>query len=159
MTEVFFILVVAYAAYVLHTTLSAKQPNEHKSNDNEETGQIKTEVVKTTTTTVTKPPSAVSAKPEKPSKAKVTARKTANKPIAKVKLPVGNLRNPATGEEAKIANSYRMTKRWIKEALVEEGLLEKIYKVNELNDEINVKISQALTELLTMEKYAVVDNK
>jgi hypothetical protein len=40
----------------------------------------------------------------------------------------------STGEEARVAGNYRMVKRWIKEALVEEGLLGKIYKNNELDE-------------------------
>ncbi len=66
-----------------------------------------------------------------------------------------SLRNPLTGEIAKIPNNYRFSKRWIKEALVAEELLDKIYKNSELNDEINTKIKAALETLKTMQKYHV----
>jgi hypothetical protein len=54
---------------------------------------------------------------------------------------------------AKIPNNYRFSKRWIKEILVTEGLLEKIYKNSELTDEVNGKIKQALVNLRGIEKY------
>lgn len=66
-----------------------------------------------------------------------------------------SLRNPITGEIAKIPNNYRFSKRWIKEALVTEELLDKIYKNSELNDEVNTKIKAALETLKTMQKYHV----
>ncbi|WP_349432145.1 hypothetical protein Q9L42_004980 [Methylomarinum sp. Ch1-1] len=54
---------------------------------------------------------------------------------------------------AKIPNNYRFTKRWVKEALVNEGLLDKIYKNNELDDATNAKIKTALDKLKAMDKY------
>ncbi|MCK5898724.1 MAG: hypothetical protein KAG06_06605 [Methylococcales bacterium] len=66
-----------------------------------------------------------------------------------------SIRNPETGETANIPNNYRFSKRWIKEVLVKEGLLDKIYKNSDLNDEINAKIKQALADLQTIEKYQV----
>ena len=67
----------------------------------------------------------------------------------------GSIRNPETGETANIPNNYRFSKRWIKEVLVKEGLLDKIYKNNELTDDINAKIKQALADLQMIEKYKV----
>jgi hypothetical protein len=63
------------------------------------------------------------------------------------------LRHPETGEVAKVNNNYRGLKRWLKEALVEEGLLEKVYSTSELNDDVNAKIKQALETIKTMSKY------
>lgn len=63
-----------------------------------------------------------------------------------------SVRNPKTGEISKVT-SYPFTKRWIKEALVREGLLEKIYTNAELNDTLNVKIKQALETLKEMPGY------
>jgi hypothetical protein len=54
---------------------------------------------------------------------------------------------------AKLPGNYAFAKRWIKEALVEEGLLDKIYKNNELDSATNAKISDALQQLKTLEKY------
>ena len=75
--------------------------------------------------------------------------------VTEPKKKSDSLRNPETGEVAKIPNNYRFSKRWIKEALVKEGFLDKIYKNNELNGESNAKIKQALAELQAMEKYKV----
>ena len=78
----------------------------------------------------------------------------ANKPAApKIELRTVMMKNPTTGEEAKVAGNYRMVKRWIKEALVEEGLLEKIYKNNELDDAAKVVVAEALSIIKAMDKY------
>jgi hypothetical protein len=46
-----------------------------------------------------------------------------------------------------------MLRRWIKEALVKEGLLDKIYKTNELDSVAVDKINKAIGELKEMDKY------
>lgn len=66
---------------------------------------------------------------------------------------VDALRNPKTGETAKIPTSYNFAKRWIKEALVEEGLLDKIYKNNELDADANARFQTALQQLKAMDRY------
>jgi len=114
---------------------------------------------------------------------KATEAVTANRPVAEVKTaPVvqaapkpkpqvvatadvatstpavvakGNVRNPLTGEIASIASNYRFTKRWIKEALVAEGFLDKVYKNNELNAEAEALIKTALAKLEALDKYQV----
>ena len=63
------------------------------------------------------------------------------------------LKNPATGEVATPYSNYRFTKRWIKEALVAEKLLEKIYKNDELTADIELKIKSAVLKLETIDKY------
>ena len=47
-------------------------------------------------------------------------------------------------------------KRWIKEALVAEGLLEKIYKNNELSVEIETTIKDAVARLESIERYQIL---
>ncbi|TSA41713.1 MAG: hypothetical protein D4R63_02215 [Methylococcaceae bacterium] len=64
-----------------------------------------------------------------------------------------SIKNPLTGEIATIASNYRFTKRWIKEALVTEGLLSKVYKNNELNEETEVLIKTAVLALESLNKY------
>ncbi len=63
--------------------------------------------------------------------------------------------NPDTGEEAKVTNNYRMTKRWVKEALVSEGLLDKIYKNTDLDAPAKIKVAQALSIIKAMDKYKI----
>jgi outer membrane biosynthesis protein TonB len=84
-------------------------------------------------------------------KAKPVAKKTA----ASAKSTTGShqLKNPATGEVVTIPGSYRFVKRWIKDALVEEGLLDKVYKNSELTDAVNKKIKTAISKIKAIKKY------
>ena len=78
------------------------------------------------------------------------------KPAAKSKAttsPKKGLKNPATVEVVSNYSNYAFTKRWIKEALVAEGLLDKIYKNNELDADTNAKIQAAINQLRTLSKY------
>ena len=138
MAEVIFILVTVYVVYVVHSVISCNQRVKAENAAAKSQGSVSEIASK-------KAPVPVVEK--KASVKKVPTAKT------KTKVPDGNLRNPETGEVAKIATSYRMCKRWIKEALVSEGLLEKIYKTNELDDAAKVKINKALDKLAKMDKY------
>lgn len=67
---------------------------------------------------------------------------------------VKQLRDPATGESAAVPTNYRFAKRWIKEALVKEGLLDRVYKNTELQEEaIDRKVREALEQFKTLKKY------
>ena len=125
MSEVFFILTTVFVAYVVFSVINDEKKKSQKD-------------------TQTKNPTQ-STKPAT-NEVKVAVPKTSE-------VESGSIRNPETGEIAKIPNNYRFSKRWIKEVLVKEGLLDKIYKNSELNDEINAKIKQALVELQAIEKY------
>ena len=146
MAEVLFILVMVYAVYVVHSIITAKEKEKSEASALKAKVSVKTarkkEEIK------------IAVKQEKPVAKKVVPAKTKAKPKAKPKVDRGNLRNPETGEVAKIASSYRMCKRWIKEALVTEGLLEKVYKTNEIDDAAKVKIDKALVKLAKIEKYS-----
>lgn len=64
------------------------------------------------------------------------------------------LRNPETGETAAVPTSYPFAKRWIKEALVKEGLLDRIYKTSELKEpEVAERVREALARFLKLKKY------
>lgn len=63
------------------------------------------------------------------------------------------LKDPKTGEVATTYSNYRFTKRWIKEALVTEKLLDKIYKNVELTADIELKIKSAVIKLEAIVKY------
>lgn len=63
------------------------------------------------------------------------------------------LRDPQTGETAAVPSNYRFAKKWVKEALVAEGLLDKIYKNNELDEAAGEKIKAALEQLKALAKY------
>jgi hypothetical protein len=65
------------------------------------------------------------------------------------------LKDPKTGDIATSYNNYRFTKRWIKEALVAEGLLDKVYKNDELNADSEAKIKVTIAKLEALDKYRV----
>ena len=150
MAEIIFILVTVYGVYVVHSIITSKGKKKDTPS------AVKTKV--SVATASKKEEIKIAVKQEKPvaKKALPAKPKTKAKPKAKAKTKVdsGSLRHPETGEVAKIASSYRMCKRWIKDALVTEGLLEKVYKTNEIDDAAKVKIDKALVKLAKMEKYS-----
>ena len=73
--------------------------------------------------------------------------------VESVVVSSSHLRHPESGEIVKVTNNYRGLKRWLKEALVTEGLLEKVYATSELNDETNAEIRKALEIIKTLSKY------
>ncbi|MGZ8172743.1 MULTISPECIES: hypothetical protein [Methylobacter] len=94
------------------------------------------------------------AKPAAPKTTKAAPAKpaTAKKPAAVAAKSAG-LKDPKTGDVVTAYSNYRFTKRWIKDALVTEGLLEKVYTANELNAEIDAKIKEAIAKLEAMDQY------
>lgn len=168
MSDALFILTVAYACYVIYSvTAEEESPKKVRVTADkafkpmvdvparkEET--TKAETVEAVPAEVEKknpehvaPKRIVAAKKEggsKPSKRKVAP---------KIELRTVMMTHPETGEEAKVTNNYRMTKRWVKEALITEGLLEKIYKNTELDAPAKIKVAQALSIIKAMDKYKV----
>jgi hypothetical protein len=151
MTEGLFILTTIFVAYVVYVIVSDSKAEKEKASTAE--AETTTSKKATPATKVTSTPKPAASKP-KPAAAKKTQEtkiqpKTAAKPGADVK----ELRNPETGEVSTIAANYRFMKRWIKDAMVAEGLLEKVYKNNELDDAATTKINEAIDKLKTIEKY------
>lgn len=139
MTEVIYILVMTYAIYVVYIVIT--------SNKKQDAEALESETHSSAAGLTDKIAEQVVVEQVKPND-KIIASAASS-----AKLPDGRLRNPETGEVDKIANNYQMTKRWIKEALVAEGLAEKIYKTNEMDDATKEKINNALNKLQTMDKY------
>ena len=139
MATVAIILLVVIIIYTLYAIFWDKPKNQPSAPVQRKTTQKAVEAKKQT-----------EAKAPQPAK---EAEKSSKAPVEeKVELPA-ELVNPKTGERASLPNNYRFAKRWIKEALVEEGLLPKIYKNNELDDAANKKIKKALGQLATNKKY------
>ncbi|MBM4207910.1 MAG: hypothetical protein FJ190_07765 [Gammaproteobacteria bacterium] len=63
------------------------------------------------------------------------------------------LKDPKTGEIVTAYSNYRFAKRWVKEALVAEKLVDKVYKNDELNADIEGKIRVGISKLEAMKKY------
>jgi len=141
MSIVIYILTMVFALYAIYSVISSKdKPTNTDTPTSSPKVAVESEETVSEITTVEDNNSEVIAS----TKAATTETDEDN-----------SLRNPLTGEIAKIPNNYRFSKRWIKEALVAEELLDKIYKNSELNDEINTKIKAALETLKTMQKYHV----
>ena len=104
---------------------------------------------KTATKAAAEPKAVSEKKPATPSRAAKSA------PVNTVEAVVAtdSLKNPKTGEVVKIPNSYAFAKRWIKDALVEEKLLDKVYKNAELDNATNSKIQEAFEKLKQLPKY------
>ena len=139
MTEIFFVLTVIYATYVIFSVVS----------DTKKVKIIDDSAEALMSRTVHHLPPLI---PEK-----VMAQPLV-KPVAKnakVSTTKTGLKNPETGEIATSYANYRFMKRWIKEGLVAEGLLEKVYKNNELNADVELKIKDALVTLEGLERYQV----
>jgi hypothetical protein len=65
------------------------------------------------------------------------------------------LRDPVTGDVSIAPTNYRFAKKWIKEALVVEGLLDRVYKPSELDQVASQKVKEALDTFKSLEKYQV----
>lgn len=141
MTEVLFILTTIFVAYVVYVVV-----NETKSAAK---AVVPEEMPEERQAIVVEQP-----KPQAIAK-KVQSEVTKNIILAAPNKTIGKsgLRDPITGEVATTYSNYRFTKRWIKEALVKEGLLEKIYKNNELDAIAEATIKEALIKLEAMDKY------
>jgi len=158
MIEIMFVLTTIFVAYVVHAIANEQHSaTKAKPSDNVQPTVQPVQVEQTPKAQIKPIPLEImpikSIKPsvKKPSVAKAPVTKS---PVA-TNVKTG-LRDPKTGEVATVANNYRFMKRWIKEALVAEGLVEKIYKNNELDAVTETLIKQALTKLEGMEKYQVL---
>lgn len=159
MAEILFVLLTVYVVFVIQSVFyktdkkkPALQPEVEVKPAvvTEAVAKVEQQVVDSVKPAVKKAPVKKEAA-KKVSVKKTTTVKTKAK--ASSKPATGDLRNPETGDVDKIASSYRMTKRWIKEALVTEGLLPKVYKTAELDDATKLKINKALVKLAKMDKY------
>lgn len=143
MLEVIFILVTVFIAYMAVSVAADKQVKKTDLKSKVEATLL--EDKKESKDAVKEPVKQVVKKE------KLTSKRA--KPPKSTVMPTGQLRNPETGNVDNIATSYRMLKRWIKDALVKEGLLEKIYKTKELNAAVNKKIAKAVDKLKKIDGY------
>lgn len=145
MAEILFIATTIFVAYVVFEVVG-------KKTDKPETKQPHVKPATAAEPVAAKTePSPPPAKPVSKAAASKPQKTATPKPAASA--PANSLKNPKTGEVAKMPSNYAFAKRWIKEALVEEGLLDKIYKNNEIDAAVTAKIHDALQQLQAMEKY------
>jgi len=156
MFEALFILTTIFVAYVVYAIVDEQKASAKSQAPapaiKPEAPQVAAaaEKVAEAKPAVTKPSKAAPKPPA--TKAAVTKAKAVKKaPVTAVQN--SGLKDPKTGEVATTYSNYRFTKRWIKDALVTEGLLDKVYKNNELNADTEAAIKQAIAKLEAMDKY------
>ncbi|MGR9071710.1 MAG: hypothetical protein ACU833_01455 [Gammaproteobacteria bacterium] len=147
MATALFLATFVFVAYVLYSSVFGEQESATKSS----APAAKPKASE-------KPKPAAKAKAvEKVKVAEAPKAESAKKvePAKKAAATAGSitLKNPATGETASVPTNYRFAKRWIKEAMVSEGLLDKIYKNNELEGAVDIKTKAAVEKLKAMKKY------
>jgi hypothetical protein len=145
MIEILFVLTVIFVAYVVYVVV-----NEHKATPKSAVPKAKPEAPKEVAEQPMTEAVVKKVKPTIPNSA--TIKKTTSTATTQDTVKKG-LRDPKTGEVATSYSNYRFTKRWIKDALVTEGLLEKVYKNNELDAPIEATIKDALVKLEAIDKY------
>lgn len=152
MAEGLFVLTVIFVAYVVYVVV-----NDQRATTKSTIPQVKPEKQEVA---AVQPQIEASPRKEAPATRRAAARPAAaaRKTAPATPAPTsaagkGELRNPATGEVVSAHSNYRFTKRWVKEALVAEGLLEKVYKNNELDAAAEAKIKEAMVKLEAMDKY------
>jgi len=171
MTEGLFILTTIFVAYVVYVIIgeqktttkskasaikpevraAAEQPKPIATVAKENPVSAKTVTPKTEASIIAAPKENV-----KPAVTKSTSVKPATtKKTATSAVKSAGLKDPKTGDIATTYSNYRFTKRWIKEALVTEGFLEKVYTNNELNAETDAKIKEAIGKLEAIDTYKV----
>ncbi|NJA05672.1 MULTISPECIES: hypothetical protein [Methylomonas] len=153
MAELLFIATTIFVAYVVFVVMGDKKPKPSAAKP--EAAITPAPEPKASQAEAISPPPVPTEKPATP---RPSTRKTAAKPAAPAQAAAptataDSVKNPKTGEVAKISGNYAFAKRWIKDALVEEGLLDKVYKNNELDEAATTKIQAALQQLAAMDKY------
>jgi len=152
------LVLAAYLFYVIFCE-SAKQSNSNGKNPVAPVTDKAKPAEEMTSTTVRKSKPNVAVAPAKIAQKPVElVIKTEEKPatVERVTQDMGMpdyYRNPKTDELAPVPNNYRFAKRWIKKALVEEGLLGKIYRNNEMTPSNSKKVKKALEALAKLPQY------
>jgi hypothetical protein len=155
MFEIFFMFTIIFVAYVIYHMFK-----ELKEAPTQKPAALKTKQDATAVLTPKTAPAPVAPAPKaaaqtkKPAAIKpATIKKTTVTVAAKTIENKKGLRDPKTGEVATSYNNYRFTKRWIKDALVSEGLLPKVYKNDELEPTIEANIKAAIIKLEALKTY------
>lgn len=163
MAELLYMAIIFFSIYVVFQVVGKDEGNDNKQPETPpapaEVPSAQPEPAKPEPAAIAPAPAAKPAKPASKRPAKTSKPATTAKPApANTDEPAAtvvsdSLKNPKTGEVAKVTGNYAFSKRWIKDALVEEGLLDKVYKNNELDEATLAKIQEALEKLKAMPKY------
>ncbi len=164
MTEGLFLITTLFVAYVVYVIANEKKANAAATKP--ATASAPSEPKAVVMEPVEEKPKAAEAKTKPETVKAVTKPASASKPAAAKKaapaaavqaepqtIKGSGLKDPKTGEVATTYTNYRFTKRWIKEALVAEKLVEKVYKNDEINADVEAKIKAGIIKLEGMKKY------
>ncbi len=176
MEELIFVLLIIFVAYVVYKSGNekkeapkAEEPKKDLETDNavaeakpaasvtaKKATPIKPKVIKKATPKVAE----IKVATPKVAEIKVAEIKVATPKVAEIKVAAPKavaakkgLKNPLTGEVATSYANYRFTKRWIKDALVAEGLLDQVYKNADLTEAVEANIKAAITKLEALDNY------
>ena len=140
MTELLAVLTVAFAVYVLYEVFKTVSQSGSDSQTHFEATpptDLQEPLVRSAAATTAPAPEATASAGE----------------TAEEEAKVITLRNPTTDETCPVPTNYRFAKKWVKEALVAEGLLKKVYKNSELTEAVNPKVKDALEKFKHLDKY------
>lgn len=163
MTELLFIAITIFFIYVVFQVVGKQEEPESTQEESKPAKPVEAAKPQaeadarepTPAAKASKPASKRTSKASSPAKSKTGTSPEAAVPAATAEAVAGSdsIKNPKTGEVAKVTGNYAFAKRWIKDALVEEGLLDKVYKNNELDADTTAKIQDAMQKLKAMAKY------
>ena len=147
MTELLAVLTSIYVLYVLYEIFKTVSQSDLAM-----TGPVADATPKPEPSAPPPPDQPIAAEPPRPKTASAPAV-AAPAPTRAEPAKIVNLRNPVTGEVSPVPGNYRFAKKWIKEAIVTEGLLNRVYKNSELTEAVNPKVKAAIEEFKKLEKY------
>lgn len=156
MTEILFVLTIVFVAYLVYS-LSEEQRNliknaQQRSKQQPLAETVPTVDIKSSPTTRDTAPNSAKTNQIKSSPRKKSPKTNETKPTESNKQAI---KNPKTGEISPLTVNYRFAKRWLKDALVSEGLLPKVFKNTELDAQTEQHIKEALLKLSTMKAYQI----
>lgn len=160
MTQVLFAITVIFVVYVLYEVFKVVARTDSASAALPEPAKVAAPAPAPKTPVAAKP--AAAPKPAAPSRSS-SRTKPAPAPAPVVEAPPtpataeddrgAQMKNPETGEVTPFPTNYRFAKKWVKDALVNEGLLDKVYKPSELDDAGAAKAKDALEKFRALHKY------
>ncbi len=166
MEELIFVLLIIFVAYVVYKSGNEKKeaPKAEEPKKDLETDNAVAEAKPAASVTAKKAtpikPKVIKKATPKVAEIKVATPKVAEIKVAEIKVAAPKavaakkgLKNPLTGEVATSYANYRFTKRWIKDALVAEGLLDQVYKNADLTEAVEANIKAAITKLEALDNY------
>ena len=153
MTTILFILAAAIVGYAIYSIYSGKGPFSSKTPDymTDKASSKQEEAESEQPVPVEQLPEETASATE--AQGEPAAAEGEEQTAAIDPAKIMEFRNPETGETAANPSNYRFAKKWIKQALVDEGLLVKVYRNKELKGETDKKVKEALNQFKHLEKY------